>query len=70
VIVLNLDAAPVLTFTIRIMKVSAEFGMEGVLRSQGGILDLPNGLTDGEVVTVCSPVDHPGAPSKATLASA
>jgi hypothetical protein len=43
---------------MRIMKVSARPGIEGVARARGGIFELPEGLSDGEIVTVCSPVDH------------
>ncbi len=43
---------------MRIMKVSARPGMEGVARARGGIFELPEGLSDGEIVTVCPPVDH------------
>jgi len=43
---------------MRIMKVSTRPGMEGVARARGGIFELPDGLTDGEIVTVSSPVDH------------
>jgi hypothetical protein len=32
--------------------------MEGVVRARGGIFELPKGLSDGEIVTVCSPIDH------------
>jgi hypothetical protein len=43
---------------MRIMKVSARPGMEGLTRAMGGIFELPDHLSDGEIVTVCSPVDH------------
>ncbi len=53
-ILLNSDAPPMFTSTIRNMKVSAEPGMEGVARAMGGIFELP----DDDAVTVCTPVDH------------
>jgi hypothetical protein len=39
---------------MRIMKALARPGMEGVARARGGIFELP----DGDIMTVCSPVDH------------
>ena len=33
-------------------------GMEGAARARGGIFELPDGLADGDIVTICSPVDH------------
>ena len=57
-IVLNSTAAPMFTSTMRIMNVSPEPSMEGVMRARGGIFELPEGLTDGDTVTVCSPVGH------------
>jgi hypothetical protein len=48
----------VFIFPMRIMMISAEPGREAVTRARGGIFDLPSGLSDGDVVTVCSPVDH------------
>ena len=57
-IFLNPDYSPLFTSTMRIMKVSARPGMEGLTRAMGGIFELPDSLSDGEIVTVCSPVDH------------
>ena len=48
----------VFIFSMRIMMISAEPGREGVARARGGIFELPDGLTDGDVVTICSPIDH------------